>query len=68
MKKKLASILNDYLRQARFEPHSLANGLEVVPWVREQSPDLILLDLMLSWTGWAGNMQGNPLFFVGYQS
>jgi two-component system, OmpR family, response regulator BaeR len=44
---KLASLLNDYLRQARFEPHQLANGLEVVPWVREQRPDLILLDLML---------------------
>jgi two-component system, OmpR family, response regulator BaeR len=44
---KLASLLNDYLRQARFEPYQLVNGLEVVPWVREQRPDLILLDLML---------------------
>jgi two-component system response regulator BaeR len=44
---KLAGLLHDYLKQAGFMPSCLANGLEVVPWVREQSPDLILLDLML---------------------
>lgn len=44
---KLASLLSDYLRKAGFETCLLANGLEVVPWIREQSPDLILLDLML---------------------
>jgi two-component system response regulator BaeR len=45
--KKLAGLLSDYLRQAGFEPFCLADGTEVVPWVREQLPDLILLDLML---------------------
>jgi len=44
---KLAALEADYLRAEGFEPHSIANGLEVVPWVRAHSPDLILLDLML---------------------
>ena len=44
---KLAALLSDYLRQAGFETSRLDNGLEVAPRVREQSPDLILLDLML---------------------
>lgn len=44
---KLASLLRDYMRNAGFETCLLANGLEVVPWIREHGPDLILLDLML---------------------
>lgn len=44
---KLASLLSDYLRASGFEPFHLGNGLDVVPWVREHEPDLILLDLML---------------------
>ncbi len=44
---KLASLLSDYLRSAGFEPFLLSDGSEVVPWVRERGPDLILLDLML---------------------
>jgi len=44
---KLGSLLSDYLQQAGFEPHQLTNGLEAVPWVRDQRPELILLDLML---------------------
>jgi two-component system response regulator BaeR len=44
---KLAALLNDYLQQAGFEASRLDNGLEVVSRVREQTPDLILLDLML---------------------
>jgi two-component system response regulator BaeR len=44
---KLAALLHDYLEQAGFNPYRLSNGMEVVPWVREQKPDLILLDLML---------------------
>jgi len=44
---KLAALEADYLRAEGFEPHCLANGLEVVPWVRAHAPDLILLDLML---------------------
>jgi len=44
---KLAGLLSDYLRQAGFETFCLGNGTEVVPRVREEPPDLILLDLML---------------------
>ncbi len=44
---KLASLLADYLKASGFEPFVLENGLEVVPWVREHKPDLIILDLML---------------------
>jgi two-component system response regulator BaeR len=44
---KLAALEADYLRAEGFEPHAIANGLEVVPWVRAHAPDLILLDLML---------------------
>lgn len=44
---KLASLLSDYLRASGFEPSCLGNGAEVLSWVREHKPDLILLDLML---------------------
>jgi len=44
---KLASLLRDYLLQAGFSVEILADGLAVVPWVREHAPQLILLDLML---------------------
>lgn len=44
---KLATLLRDYLNQSGFEVTILDNGLEVVPYVREKQPDLILLDLML---------------------
>lgn len=44
---KLAALLRDYLRAAGHDVTCLDNGLEVVPAVRAQEPDLILLDLML---------------------
>lgn len=44
---KLAGLLRDYLKQAGFDPFCLGNGAEVVSRVREELPDLILLDLML---------------------
>ena len=44
---KLAALEADYLKAAGFETHSIADGRDVVPWVRTQPPDLILLDLML---------------------
>lgn len=44
---KLASLLADYLRVSSFEPYCVGDGNEVVPWVREHRPELILLDLML---------------------
>ena len=44
---KLAELLRDYLAQSNFATKVLDNGLDVVPYVRENKPDLILLDLML---------------------
>ena len=44
---KLAALLADYLKASGYATHIIANGLEVVPWVRANAPDLILLDLML---------------------
>jgi len=44
---KLAAVLHDYLKQGGFDVFRLDNGLEAVAWVREHSPRLVLLDLML---------------------
>ena len=44
---KLAALLSDYLYQNGFETCCLDNGLDVVPWVREHTPAIVLLDLML---------------------
>ena len=44
---KLAKLLKDYLMQSSFNTEIIANGVEVVPYVQENRPDLILLDLML---------------------
>ena len=44
---KLARLLQDYLQQSGFRTYCLENGLDVVDWVRERQPDLIVLDLML---------------------
>jgi len=44
---KLASLVADYLKAAGYEAHCIENGLEVVPWVKSNAPDLIVLDLML---------------------
>lgn len=44
---KLAVLLTDYLTHEGFESHWLDNGLNVVDWVKQHSPDLILMDIML---------------------
>ena len=44
---KLANVLADYLTASGLDSVLLANGTEVVPWVRENKPDMVLLDLML---------------------
>ena len=44
---KIAGLLVDYLTQATFATHHISEGSSVVDWVRENEPDLILLDLML---------------------
>jgi two-component system response regulator BaeR len=44
---KLADVLSDYLKASGFDPVLISNGTEVVSWVREHKPDMVLLDLML---------------------
>lgn len=44
---KIAGLLRDYLEQSGFRTHWLARGDVVVDWHEQNSPDLILLDLML---------------------
>ncbi len=44
---KLARLESDYLQNAGFDTHSLSNGLEVLPWLKANHTDLIVLDLML---------------------
>jgi len=44
---RLAQLLIDYLKQAGYEVHHIAEGPPVVSWIREHQPDLVLLDLML---------------------
>lgn len=44
---KLARLLAEYLQAAGFAAQRLADGRAVVPWVRQHTPALILLDLML---------------------
>ena len=44
---KLAELAADYLHNAGFETEILSRGDEVMPWLRQRVPDLILLDLML---------------------
>jgi len=44
---KLAEVIRDYLQQASYSCHWIADGLQVVDWVRQHEIDLVLLDLML---------------------
>lgn len=44
---KLAALIKDYLLAAGYAVETLANGLDVIPCLRAQPVDLVLLDLML---------------------
>ncbi|MBK9131565.1 MAG: response regulator [Gammaproteobacteria bacterium] len=44
---KLVQVLQDYLADAGYTTFALRDGKKVIPWVRENQPDLILLDIML---------------------
>jgi two-component system response regulator BaeR len=44
---KLARLQVDYLQNAGFDTDCLDNGLDVLPWLKANHTDLILLDLML---------------------
>lgn len=47
---KLGQLLIDYLRAASYAPTLISHGDQVLPYVRQTPPDLILLDLMLPGT------------------
>ncbi|XQW84956.1 response regulator [Thalassotalea piscium] len=44
---KLAQLLFDYFQQAEYTPHMIHRGDEVIQWVKEHQPNVILLDIML---------------------
>ena len=44
---KIAKLLQDYLQQSHYETHWLDRGDAVDRWCRDNSPDIVLLDLML---------------------
>ena len=44
---KLANILIEYLQKDGFHTKHIATGSKVLPWVKKNHPNLILLDLML---------------------
>jgi len=44
---KLAEVLCEYLEHAGYQSHWLADGAEVVDWVKSHEPALLVLDLML---------------------
>jgi two-component system response regulator BaeR len=44
---KLAEVLLEYLQQAGFATHWIADGNQALDWIRAEMPDLIILDLML---------------------
>lgn len=44
---KIALLLKDYLLQAEFDVHWLERGDTAAEWVRNNAPDIVLLDIML---------------------
>lgn len=44
---KIAEILQEYLQSNGFKTHHIDNGTDVAEWVKNNSADLMLLDLML---------------------
>lgn len=45
--RKLASLLADYCRLANYDVHCIEHGDDVIDWVKENKPNVILLDVML---------------------
>jgi two-component system response regulator BaeR len=44
---RLAALVADYLVAAGYRVHSMADGAQVLDWIRANGPDLVILDLML---------------------
>jgi len=43
----LAELLKQFLQAEGMEPHIISDGSEAVGWIRENNPDVVLLDIML---------------------
>jgi len=43
----LAQIMDEYLQHAGFATHRIENGDDVIPWIKANRADMVLLDLML---------------------
>lgn len=59
----LCEIISDVLQAEGHETRTASNGLEALERIREQKPQLILLDLMMPvMSGWelAATLQANP--------
>ncbi len=44
---KLANLMSDFLSNQHFDTHQIHHGDEVLPWLKEHNPSVILLDVML---------------------
>jgi len=44
---KLAKLLADYFKQDGYETHMIHDGEEVIGWLKNNTPDVMLLDVML---------------------
>ncbi|MDQ9093118.1 response regulator [Pseudoalteromonas haloplanktis] len=47
---KLANLMSDFLLNQHFATHQIHHGDEVLPWLKENHPNVILLDVMLPGT------------------
>lgn len=44
---ELASLLQQFIENAGMSAHIIDNGLEPVDWIKQHTPDVVILDLML---------------------
>ena len=44
---EIAELLQQFLRAADMDSHVISNGDEAVGWIKENTPDIIVLDIML---------------------
>ncbi|MEM5549947.1 response regulator [Pseudoalteromonas sp. NEC-BIFX-2020_002] len=44
---KLANLMSDFLLSQHFETHQIHHGNDVLPWLKDNHPSVILLDVML---------------------
>jgi two-component system response regulator BaeR len=44
---KLANLLSDYFKLTEYKPHLIHDGEQVISWIKQHQPSVILLDIML---------------------